>query len=260
MDLFFFDVDGTLLDNQHHRILDGTLSALRSLQAKGKKLVIASGRGKAGIDKIDELKKIVWDGYVLYNGALCLDQKQNILYQHFFSRELVEKLIQASRESGTQLYCLGTREWLSAPLDEYGQKAFAFFHRSAQELEIHPLSADDSLSMVLTFGSADSSYLAYRKIPGLKVLATPHYYADINDEASDKAVGMRKIAEFLNIPMSRTMAFGDGINDLEMISAAQIGVAMGQGDARIKQAADYVTAAVDDEGILKALRHFNETD
>ena len=52
------------------------------------------------------------------------------------------------------------------------------------------------------------------------------------------------------------MAFGDGGNDLEMLRHAAIGIAMGNADDDVKQAADYVTNDVDDEGVFKALQHF----
>ena len=53
------------------------------------------------------------------------------------------------------------------------------------------------------------------------------------------------------------MAFGDGDNDITMLRYAGIGVAMGNADATVKAAADYVTTGTDASGIAKALRHFN---
>ena len=54
------------------------------------------------------------------------------------------------------------------------------------------------------------------------------------------------------------MAFGDGINDLEMLQAAGVGVAMGQGREEIKAIADYVTDSVDRDGIVTALQAFGQ--
>lgn len=52
------------------------------------------------------------------------------------------------------------------------------------------------------------------------------------------------------------MAFGDGGNDVEMIRHAGVGVALGQRRRRGQTAADYVTATVDDDGVLRALQHY----
>ena len=54
------------------------------------------------------------------------------------------------------------------------------------------------------------------------------------------------------------MAFGDGINDLEMLQAAGIGVAMGQGRDEIKAIADYVSDSVEKDGIVSALKAFGQ--
>ena len=52
------------------------------------------------------------------------------------------------------------------------------------------------------------------------------------------------------------MAFGDGENDLSMIKLAGTGVAMGNGEACVKAAANYVTGSVFEDGVSQALRHF----
>ena len=56
------------------------------------------------------------------------------------------------------------------------------------------------------------------------------------------------------------MAFGDGGNDTEMLLAAGIGVAMGNATDELKDAADYITSSVDDDGILRALVRFGVID
>jgi len=57
--------------------------------------------------------------------------------------------------------------------------------------------------------------------------------------------------------MAETMAFGDGGNDLEMLSHACCGVAMANGTDALKHAADYVTDTVDEDGITKAMRYYS---
>lgn len=69
-------------------------------------------------------------------------------------------------------------------------------------------------------------------------------------------MGMRTMAEYMHIDISQTMAFGDGGNDIPILQAAGIGVAMGNSNNNVKEAANYVTTTVDDNGIANALRHF----
>ena len=71
-----------------------------------------------------------------------------------------------------------------------------------------------------------------------------------------KPVGMQKMLERFGLRREECMAFGDGANDIEMLQYAGLGIAMGNGDDEVKRAADYVTDAVDADGIVNALRHF----
>ena len=71
-----------------------------------------------------------------------------------------------------------------------------------------------------------------------------------------KAVGIEKVCEYLNVPRENTYAFGDSVNDLEMIAYVSHGIAMGNGTEDIKEQADYVTDVLERDGIEKALKHF----
>ena len=84
-------------------------------------------------------------------------------------------------------------------------------------------------------------------------------FTDITSSEADKGKGIQAIARHMGFDPSRTIAFGDGGNDLSMILQAGIGVAMGNATPELKQHADYITSSVDEDGILNALQHFNLT-
>lgn len=79
---------------------------------------------------------------------------------------------------------------------------------------------------------------------------------DIISRHGGKVAGIRQYLKENNILIQETMAFGDGENDIEMLEYAGIGIAMGNSDDMVKKSADYVTDCIDNEGIEKALRHF----
>ena len=79
---------------------------------------------------------------------------------------------------------------------------------------------------------------------------------DIISEGGGKVFGIQKYLEYLDIRKEEIMAFGDAQNDVEMLQYAAIGVAMGNAKPEVQAIADYVTASVDDDGIEKALKHF----
>lgn len=75
--------------------------------------------------------------------------------------------------------------------------------------------------------------------------------ADVN-----KGVGLQKMAQLLDIPVAQTMAVGDTENDLAIIRAAGVGVAMGNATAAVKSSADYITTSNDEDGVAAAIAHF----
>ena len=64
------------------------------------------------------------------------------------------------------------------------------------------------------------------------------------------------LIEHYGIDKSETMAFGDGQNDVDMFAAVGTAVAMGNACRAAKEAADYITDPVDEDGIWNALKHF----
>ena len=71
-----------------------------------------------------------------------------------------------------------------------------------------------------------------------------------------KEFGLRKLAEELGYDLKDVYAFGDALNDMEMIKVAGVGIAMGNAKEELKAIADYVTDDINNDGIMKALKHF----
>ena len=69
-------------------------------------------------------------------------------------------------------------------------------------------------------------------------------------------MGLSAIIARHGIKPEETMAFGDGGNDISIIKKAGIGVAMGNANEQLKNAADYITDSVDEDGIYKALKRW----
>jgi Cof subfamily protein (haloacid dehalogenase superfamily) len=81
-------------------------------------------------------------------------------------------------------------------------------------------------------------------------------FADVVARGVDKSVGLEKVREYFGLAVDEIMALGDGGNDISMLKYAGIGVAMDNANEEVKQAADYITTSVDDDGVGNALRYF----
>lgn len=86
-------------------------------------------------------------------------------------------------------------------------------------------------------------------------LSKPNFLEVMNPEAT-KGKALQKVAEYLGIDRSEVMAIGDSYNDLDMLTWAGIGVAVGNAHEEVKAAADFVTASNDEHGVAEALHRF----
>ena len=83
---------------------------------------------------------------------------------------------------------------------------------------------------------------------------------DIISKNGGKSIGIKEFLKKENINIEETMAIGDSDNDIDMLKLVNIGVAMGNGNDDIKKIADYITSDINDNGIEKALQHFDLID
>ena len=80
--------------------------------------------------------------------------------------------------------------------------------------------------------------------------------ADVVERKASKAMGLVRLCDYYKIPLTETIAFGDSMNDYDIIKLAGRGIAMGNAMDELKRAADYITDPIDQEGIKKACLHF----
>lgn len=89
--------------------------------------------------------------------------------------------------------------------------------------------------------------------PDLVVTTSIVNNIEINSREATKGIALQRLAAYLNLPTAQTMAFGDDTNDMTMLQAAGIGVAMGNADETVKEAADYITLDCNDDGVAHAM-------
>ena len=82
------------------------------------------------------------------------------------------------------------------------------------------------------------------------------YGADVIERGFSKAEGLKCLCAHYGIERKDSFAFGDSMNDYEIIREAAVGIAMGNAREELKAAADYVTSRIDEDGIWNACRHF----
>ena len=113
---------------------------------------------------------------------------------------------------------------------------------------------DKVLCMCLSERSAEVECSLRRRFPSLSISRSSDILVEVNAAGVSKAVALRAFCEAKGIRVEDTLAFGDNYNDLEMLRAAGLGVAMGNAPDDIRDIAGFVTSDNDHDGIACALR------
>lgn len=252
MKALFFDIDGTLIDIKTHRIPESTTAALRRAKALGHRIFISTGRSHT-IVELPGLPPEVVDGYVTLNGAVSLVDGSPVSLAPIPSRTVRALADLCIARNYTCLFITlegmrvanGNRQFVQGFQQYFGLAPIA-------ETDFVSMMDRDIYQMTVFFSEAEERELK----PGFPDLEFNRWFptfADITAKGVDKARGIEDMSRHFGIDLADTVAFGDGGNDIPMLRCAGIGVAMGNASDDVKANADHITAAVDDDGILKAM-------
>lgn len=268
--IVFFDIDGTLVTPQN-RLPDSTRQAIQQLKRNGHVPVLSTGRPPKMLATVAD--ELVIDNYISLNGQYIV-----INGKPFFSNVLptdkIEQLIEASYEVGDRAFLL-TKDGVigNTFMNEMIQDAefltFVYTHLQELPLEVtaelfrrmseKPLKrekyedAEILSAFIHTNEQKDAFY--QDQFPDMHFTRATPFLGEATMKGSHKAAAMEKVVRHFQKTMEDAIAFGDSLNDLEMIDAAGCGVAMENGRQEIKVIADYVTSHVEEDGIYHGLKH-----
>ncbi|MDR2815860.1 MAG: Cof-type HAD-IIB family hydrolase [Proteiniphilum sp.] len=250
----FFDIDGTLVSFNTHRIPDSTRKAIEMIRGKGIKVFIATGRHFSVINNLDNME---FDGYITMNGCYCLQGTDNVIFRKSIDRSDVNRFIDYLQQERV-IPCLFVEEHrLSLNyIDEEMKFLMNLLKQEVAQINDLDYYRDKELFQLTAFFKDSQEKDVMNLLPNCSSMRWYPTFADVIAKGVDKGVGIDQFCAHYGFSLDETMSFGDGGNDIEMLRHAGIGVAMGNAKDDVKQAADYVTGSVDNDGILKALQHF----
>ena len=254
----FFDIDGTLVSFNTHKVSDSSKEAIKILKEKGIKIFIATGRIKKHINNLDNLE---FDGYITANGFNCFIGDKEI-YKKGIERDDIHSLIDylKNKEEFPCSIMMNSGIYINYITDDVEKVSKSInlpIPAVNNYYEFVENNIDNILQINLFVNEAKEKELMAKIFKNCESSRWHPLFTDVNTKGGGKHIGMYKIAEYYNIDISETIAFGDGGNDMTMIEHAGIGVAMGNANEALKEIADYITDDVDNNGVYNALKHFN---
>jgi hypothetical protein len=272
--LIALDLDGTLFDN-HSRISAQNFEAIQRVSRQGVHVVLSTGRPYSGLP-FEELEDSGIAYAITTNGSSIYEiEPENCLYEDAMDEEIMLPILDflftkdihmdafIDGSAYSPLHCLAAAMKLDLPdsIKDYILNTRIRVADLPRYIKKHHCPVQ---KMTLNFmpdghgGFIDRQEVLHflEANPNIDVVSGGYNNLEFTRAGINKGVGLQQLARILGIDPDCTMAIGDSENDLSILCAAGVGVAMGNATDQLKQHADYITASNEESGVAQAIDYF----
>ncbi|MDO4997535.1 MAG: Cof-type HAD-IIB family hydrolase [Neisseria sp.] len=251
--IVFFDIDDTLLNHKTQQIASSTRLALQKLRDKGIITAIATGRTPAVLPSAvcELMAEVGMEMLVAINGQYVRYQNQELV-SFAMPEQQVFEIIEYLKKFDVA-YAGVSHDGIRVSHESEG---LLNAMRDLNIAYIPPASEQENapIYQMLAFYRQEQAAEIEANLPSnIKSVRWHKEGVDWLDANGSKARGIAAALDKLGLQMSDAMAFGDGLNDLEMLQAVGFGVAMGNAHPDLQAIADYVCPSIENDGIWQAL-------
>ena len=277
--IIFLDVDGTLIDYET-KLPASAAKAVDMARANGHKVYICTGCSKA---EIEQRNLCELDGMIGGNGAYVEDHGHVVMHQGL-SKEDVKHIVDWCNErhlgfyleANSGMYCNDYMlEQGPETMIKYAQGKGADLSKAKESskkfmdgfihLQGEDLYRDDVNKISFILSRYQDHLDSQKEFPHLIAntwggKGEVALYGDLGPTGITKRHAIEVLLDYLGADQKDTISFGDAKIDLSMFECCDYNVAMGNGGKEIKEAADYITTDVNDDGLYNAFRYLNLID
>ena len=274
--IIFFDVDGTLVDVRPSReyIPESTIRAIKETRKKGNLCFLCTGRSKAEI--YPYILDVGFDGIIGAGGGF-VEIGDKILYHKQVSLNEVTHVVDFFDTNGFDYYVesnggLYASKNLIPRLERiiYGdlendpnavklkeESPNHFIEALKEGYDLHRTDVNKICFLEHDAFPFETVYKEFEKEFNV-IHCTVPMFGDNSGELSvpgvNKQYAIDKLIKHLNIPKENTYAYGDGLNDIDMLEYCQYGIAVGNAKEALKEIADEVTEDIAEDGIYNSMK------
>lgn len=246
-----FDLDMTLLDHDTFEIPDSAKKALEMLKERHV-VVLATGRNMDS-HYSRPYRDMVNPEAIIHANGTKVTVGDEVLYESFMDWDLKKRLLEFASGHGLAVgVSLGEGDYYTHP-----ERVTEFDNRRWKQCDRRYADPWKLLDMdvpsMCYIGDPEGAARLAEAFADLKFPSfAANSGADIIEKKNSKANGLMRLCEYFGTSVEEAYAFGDSMNDYEIVQAAGTGVAMGNADPRLKAVADYVAPHIREDGIYRA--------
>lgn len=265
-DALILDIDGTLVGSDK-QISRNVTDAVIDAQQRGKKVAIATGRSIAGIRKIaSKIMLEKFGGYVIaYNGTTVINCKTGeCVYNKTIPSDIIKPVYEAAKKENVciTIYNDKDKEMICGNgINEYTEMDSKACDISIREEKDFVKAVNFPVNKILLSGDPErmkeiENIMERQFGDRLNIFRSDPCYVELLPKFVDKGTAVEKLAKHLDIAKNKVICVGDSYNDLPMLRFAGMGIAMGNAQSEVKEAADFVTLSNDEDGVACVIKKF----
>jgi Cof subfamily protein (haloacid dehalogenase superfamily) len=250
--IVFFDVDGTITHHSDGSISSKTKEAIKSLKSKGIRVVAATGRPLSMCKEIEEMGI---DTFITANGAY-VKHKEYVIHKITMNKNIVQEVVEFAQAENHAL------SYYTEDFSMNGVKQTEVLQALKETLSlieypaIKPEICNQEVFLMCLFATDEAVIKFANKFPHLTFKRWHPYVLNVLQEEVSKSLAIIKVLQYFGIEKSEAIAFGDGENDIDMLELVGLGIAMGNGNEKLKNIADFITKKSGENGIEFALKKY----
>lgn len=253
------DIDGTIL-NWDFEFSPEVIECIKKLTNSGIKVVLVTGRMHRAALKLAQ-KLELETPIVSYQGGLIKEQSGKTLYEKTMDVNRAKEVIKWAKENNVHIN-LYMDDVLYVENDNIAVKRYTGERYIPYEvcdfdgLEIKNVNK----ILAIDFDDAEKvtgwvNYLK-QKMPELYIVKSTPYFCEISNPEAKKSCAVEFLSNYYGIKKEEILTIGDQNNDIELLKAGGVAVAMGNATDELKKHADFVTDTIDNNGFVKAVEKF----
>lgn len=251
------DMDGTFL-NDNKEMAPDFWDVYKKIDEKGVKFVVASGRQYSNLKNIfnKNFESII---FLAENGSYVLRNNKELFSLTLEKNRVKELLEKGKRIKRCNIVLCGKKSaYIEKNSDNFFQSEVKKYYEHIEKVESLASVEEDEFIKIAYFterNSEEDIYPYLKDEKGVKVVISGENWVDISHIEANKGTALEKVIEELEISKDETMAFGDYLNDLEMLKAVKYSFAMKNAHPKIKEISSEVIGCNNDFSVLETIKN-----
>lgn len=257
--LILTDLDGTFLNSKGSFDKELYLQTKEMIDAQGIYFAPCTGKQCERVEELfgEELSKNLW---ILGDSATRIKHNNEYVYESLLPNKLgiqIIKKLEEITDDYTIIACTPTAAFFNKQTSQEDKKMVRGSYQKVQEID-ELINIEEDFVKITVYDGKKRCFEHVKKLQVFQdqayIVASEAAWIDISNLGVHKGTTVSELQKLLKVTKEETMAFGDGLNDIELLERAKYSFAMRNAFEETKEAANFITQSNDENGVLQTIQ------